>query len=113
MDIYDIATRVKRGVKLLDKKVPNWRLILRKNREQFNFADGSCCVLGTLEHFSGRMRVLKAKRDVPSYEPPFSRAIQALGIVSSKDYGFDWSRMNDGEEGKEALTALWRAEFEK
>lgn len=116
MELIDIAKAVKRGVRLLDKKIPNWRTILRKHEDQFDFADGTHCVLGTLEHYSGRMRVLKAKRNVPLYEGAFKRAYLALGIESgqTKDFGFDWSANSSTspDQQKAFFSALWRAEFQ-
>lgn len=120
IDIAAIARRVKRGVRLLDKKIPDWRQILRKHRTEFDFRDGDHCVLGTLEHYSGRMRVLKARvRTQTDY--PFGRALDALKLRGDNrdvDFGFDgeihsdYDRDDDRDDEMTTLDALWRAEFE-
>lgn len=120
MDLLPLAKAVKRGVKLLDRKVPNWRQVLRKHRYQFDFSDGAHCVLGTLEHHSGRLAVLKKRQKVSplgwSSSGSFSRARQALSLTSADAYlhGFDYSnRELNKTDAMVALDALWRAEFEK
>lgn len=110
-DVFEIAKRVKKGAKLLDKKVPKWRSILRKHKDQFDFADGDCCVLGTLEHYNG----LKALGRTPDpFDDRFNRAAHRLNLHGKTfDYGFDF--MEDGFRNSEeisTLNALWRAEFE-
>lgn len=118
MDLLETAKRVKRGVKPLDKKVPNWRQVLRKHQDQFDFADGDHCVLGTLEHYSGRMRVLRAKNRAATKEVfTFTRAALALGITDEDTdlYGFDWDSqdLENRYDVRIALGVLWRAEFEQ
>lgn len=117
MELIEIVRRVKRGVRLLDRKIPNWRQVLRKHQDQYDFRDGDHCVLGTLEHFSGRMRVLKAKNKADEKEDyTFGKAYVALGLKSgeSEQLGFDWTSQYNNEELEiVALDALWRAEFEK
>ncbi len=128
MNVTNIVARVKRGVRVLDRKVPNWRTVLRKHQKQYDFRSGEHCVLGTLEHHAGRMRVLKKRLDadtLPGYT--FGDAEATLG-VSSTDCGFDavefkaLPRLTDAEiavhkaaeqQEYDILDALWRAEFTK
>lgn len=124
MELLEIAKRVKRGVRLLDKKVPNWRRTLREHEDQYDFANGDCCVLGTLEHYNGRLRVLSAKR-AKNGDYPFGRAVRAVGLKVNDDddscadeatqHGFDAIDGGGGsyEDEIATLDALWRAEFEK
>ena len=124
MELFDTARRVKRGARFLDKKIPNWRSVLRKHSDEFDFADGEFCVLGTLEHYSGRMRELAKKRNADDLNGRFIRAIHILGLEDKDEaLGFDVP-LNTYEEydedgTNEAVTAfaqfseLWRAEFEK
>jgi hypothetical protein len=115
--IYELAQRVKKGVKLLDKHIPNWRRTIKAHKDQFDFMDGDCCVLGTLEHYNGRMRVLKARKGVRDHYR-FTAALKALGVDRSSDYGFDIDRrLSDptleGQQSRQydILTALWKAEI--
>lgn len=116
--IYELAQRVKKGVKLLDKRIPNWRRTIKKHKDQFDFTNGECCVLGTLEHYNGRMRVLKARKQINDAHP-FLAATKALGGIEPREYGFDVdSRLTDptladNQHAKqyEILTALWKAEI--
>lgn len=102
--------RVKRGIKLLEKKVPNWRQVLRKHEDQFEFANGSHCVLGTLEHYSKRMKQLPLT-EREQFRDTFDRAYTRLGISDPAAYGFDTSEIEG--VSAELLDTLWRAEFEK
>ncbi len=120
LDFKAIAKRMKRGVRLLDRKIPNWRLVLRKHEYQFDFTDGECCVLGTLEHYSGRMRVLRERqKSDPGYR--YGRAIEALHLDKAGQdtlHGFEAAASsmytpNDFDQERDVLDALWRAEFEK
>ena len=123
MELFDIARCVKAGARFLDKKIPNWRSVLRKHSDEFDFADGEHCVLGTLEHYSGRMRELAKKRTVPTKDDRFTRAIDILDIAGKDEaLGFDVPREAyeyDEYGTNKAVTAcaqfneLWRAEFEK
>lgn len=118
--ITDCVRRVQRGAMLLDRKVPNWRTVMKKNKQQFNFKDGECCVLGTLEHFAGRMRVLRKKHaEREQHRGRFMVAAARLGLETSlirfnsvKDYGFCWST-SGGQDSPESrlLDLLWREEF--
>ena len=118
MELFDIARCVKAGARFLDKKIPNWRSVLRKHSDEFDFADGEHCVLGTLEHYSGRMRVLKA-RGLKNSNYAFTRAYTKLGIEDRvAGLGFDYNDTEDGWSDEHAnntkiFNALWRAEFEK
>jgi hypothetical protein len=119
MNLTDIALRIKRGVKLLDRKVPRWRTVLRVHEDQFDFRDGDHCVLGTLEHFSGQMRVL-GKKAASQEDHTFDRALARLGVANDSDYyGFDgavgdWNAGDDDYHNElDTLDALWRAEFVK
>lgn len=99
--------KFKRGVKLLDKKVPKWRTILRKHKDQFVFKDGDHCVLGTLEHHVGKLRVAAAKYG-NSYGSGYNRLVAMWNLGWGNSYGFD-----SPSAYYPLLTALWRAEFEK
>jgi hypothetical protein len=113
MELIELAKRVRRGVALLNRHIPNWRTILRKHIDDYDFSDGDHCVLGTLEHYSGRMRVLKRKKkdQLPNYA--FGNAEVALGI-EGLTYGFDATTFDNDYDGDiDQLDALWRAEFEK
>lgn len=117
MNLYEMARRVKRGVRLLDRKIPDWRRVLRRHREEFEFRDGDCCVLGTLEHYTGRMRELLKKADADE-DSRYMRALSALRLEGDADieHGFDGIDKGGGETDNiemDALSDLWRAEFEK
>lgn len=115
-DLKVLAMRVRAGVKLLDKKIPNWRKIIKRHEAQFDFESGDHCVLGTLKHFSGRMRVLrqKAAEKNTSHIMCFVRASERLlpgakhDETLAKNYGFNW--FNKDTEA-DVLDALWRAEI--
>ena len=62
MKLLELATRVKAGATFLDNAIPKWRVILRRHAKDFNMADGDQCVLGTLEHYAGRLHVLRRQR---------------------------------------------------
>jgi hypothetical protein len=119
MSLLNIAKRVKRGVRLLDKKIPNWRAVLRKHKDQFNFGNSAHCVLGTLEHFSGQMQTLKARIGLTQHDDAeyasYTNARKALKLrmYEDEDYGFDACHQ-DERRGAEinTLSDLWRAEFE-
>ena len=114
MIFLETARRVRAGVRLLDKKIPGWRHVLRRHVEQFDFADGDHCVLGTLEHYSGRMKVLARKHREHDDYSRFDSALKALGIKDEVGFGFDCANRFQGwEEEGALLDALWRAEFEK
>ena len=124
--VHGLAAKMRRGVALLDKKIPNWRAIVRRHRHQFDFSKGDCCVLGTLEHYSGRMRVLEKKHGVKRREgrmafETFTAAARALGLNGGRTidaHGFDADDYKDDfSDGKlkrqrdlDILSALWRAE---
>ena len=121
--LRELALAVKRGVKLLDKKIPNWRTVIKRHEDEFDFADGDYCVLGTLEHYAGRMRVLKEKKrignDYNSEHGRYSRACKALGIskgVLHRQHGFDGCIDDNNDESvrdteMEFLSDLWKAEI--
>jgi hypothetical protein len=117
MDLLNLAHRVKKGVKLLDRKVPNWRSILKNHESQFDFADGECCVLGTLEHYSGRMRVLKKRVHITDSENAFGKAAETLRISGdTADYGFDGQPAHGDfdlsyQTQVKMLSDLWKAEI--
>lgn len=118
MTLFDLAQRVRNGVRLLDKKIPNWRTILRKHEGSFDFSNGDCCILGTLEHHSGRMRVLRKRRRVTD-RLAFTRGYQCLGLESAdvEAHGFDADATDCysyvDQKDLEVLSDLWRAEFSK
>jgi hypothetical protein len=112
-------------VALLDKKVPNWRQTMRKHVDQYNFSDGACCVLGTLEHYNGRMRTLRAKgvsaadiKQTLADEGRFETAKLRLGQIEGAEYGFDTcfgdhDRADTDDDPMVTLHELWKTEFEK
>jgi hypothetical protein len=106
--------RVQRGIKLLDRKVPRWRQLLRRHEDEFDFTNGEFCVLGTLEHYSKRMKQLRTLSARRNFDGSFNRAYGRLGIKEpAADYGFDMGQSSSGEISYPVLDALWRAEFEK
>jgi hypothetical protein len=113
--LADLARRVKRGAKLLDRKVPNWRKTMREHEDQYEFENGDCCILGTLEHYNGRMKQLKmCKRDDRQDLDLFNRAAARLRIHEVDEYGFeapDDCEYYDYDEKRKVLEELWRAEF--
>lgn len=114
VSILELAKRVKKGVVFLNRRIPNWRTVLRRHEDQFDFQDGDHCVLGTLEHYSGRMKLIKAGRDLPGYI--FGNAITRLKIDGEEvEFGFDAQGKdeNDIDHQHRVLDALWRAEFER
>jgi len=110
--LADVYRRVRRGVALLDQKVPNWRRTMRKHQDQYNFADGDFCVLGTLEHFNGRLHTLRKRKaeSVWSTQDRMTRAQYRLGIDHSSHFGFCWRTGHQDIEGP-LLAELWRQEF--
>lgn len=124
MTLVEIAKRVRRGAALLDKRIPNWRTIMRKHVAQYDFADGDCCVLGTLEHHSGILRTIKSNKARQLAEDGVSRhtvAAAKLGI-NAREYGFDnvggvddlpRDPFNPKQHSSKVLHALWLAEFQQ
>ncbi len=122
VELVELVKRVKRGVKVLDRKIPNWRTVLRRHQEEFRLSNLDYCILGTLEHHSGRMRQLNQKRvDGTISNDGYTRAIRRLNLATGTPYGFDLaSSDSDAPYGSEKrndlwkqLEALWRGEFEK
>ena len=64
LSLLELAKCVRRGVRRLDKKIPNWRTVMRQHIGEYDFKNGEHCVLGTLEHYSGRMQVLKRRAGI-------------------------------------------------
>jgi hypothetical protein len=112
-NLFDLATRVKRGALLLDKKFPGWRKVMRKHDADFDLTDGSHCVLGTLEHHMGRAKELVKKnlnKDNAFSDDGYNRLTAALRIPGS-EFGFNTGpRDSDGDEYSD-LSDLWRAEY--
>lgn len=106
-EIKDTTKAFRRGVKLLDKKVPNWRKVLDKHKDQFEFSMGDHCVLGTLEHHVGKLRVA-AKKHATMYDTGYNRLMDLWDLGLGNTFGFDGPRTH-----YPLLDALWRAEFEK
>lgn len=119
----ELAMRIKRGAALLDRKAPGWRRIMRKHEQEFHIQDGSCCILGTLEHYNG-LRHLKLRAVDKEDNYRFTRALNRLKLHDHNDelHGFDavpYHRRNgalaDLEDGNsemyDAMQALWKAEF--
>lgn len=115
MDLFDLAQRVKRGVKLLDKKVPGWRRVMRTHADQFKLSDPECCVLGTLEHYSARLRALNKKYVVDYDCPDYHRAVRRLNLEFGSSYGFDnpcsSADQSENDRNWTTLQDLWKAEF--
>lgn len=115
MTLLELAKRVRRGVKLLDRLIPNWRRTMRNHQDQYDFQDGDHCILGTLEHYNGRMSVLKKRRAVDT-DYSYGRGAKALGLKEGITYehGFDGQISGGSYDADMAqLDQLWRAEFEK
>ncbi len=119
MELVELAKRVRAGVKFLDKKFPQWRNTLRQHSDEFDLTSGAHCVLGTLEHHNGRLRILTKKlraEDDGYSEDAYSRALTALKIEGEK-FGFDadWAGVDTYDNYRNDMTTLndlWRAEFE-
>ena len=113
MDLFDLAKRVKAGVKLLDRVLPSWRLTLRKHDDEFDLADPDCCILGTLEHHSKQMRLLHKKRVKGLLdEDGYNRAVERLNIsCNGAKFGFDIESPTTANYDYDTLQALWRAEY--
>lgn len=121
--LIETAKRVKRGARLLDKKVPNWRTTMRRYAKTFDINDTNCCILGTLEHHNGRMRVLKARKSlqakVARMKADYYRGVKRLDLDGKEqDYGFNFSchyepGSFDSSTDEDTVNTLWRAEFEK
>jgi hypothetical protein len=117
MDLLTLAKNVKRGAKLLDRRFPHWRQVMRKHATTFRLSDGDHCILGTLEHRVGRLKVLAARTAKP-YDSGFNRASKALGLAGdgkTAQHGFDITPelSTEGVNNQYSqLEALWRAEFE-
>lgn len=123
--LFELAKRVRKGVALLDKKVPNWRKVMRKNDETFNIRNGECCILGTLEHKRALRKLGKPMSSRFYRDNGYERAERILHIEGS-DYGFNtideedlidledpeqsYDEINDDAQF-EVLQELWRAEF--
>lgn len=119
IDLLTTAKAVKRGARLLDKKVSGWRKTLKKHASTFNISNADCCILGTLEHYNGRMRVLNARRVRTNNEGGYFRGLVRLRISTedeAKNFGFLSDRVALPEGGSASnttdLQTLWRAEFE-
>jgi hypothetical protein len=98
----EMRAAVRRGIKLLDEKLPRWRRLFRI--KEFDFSDPCRCVIGTIGSF-------QLCDDGNNWD----RGKRALGISNpaSRDqhpphhYGLDWSSF-DGPEARAYLTALWK-----
>ena len=92
----ELRAAVRRGIILLDKKLPTWRRLFRI--KEFNFCDPCRCILGTI----GSVQLLDTSDNL------FKKGKAALGLVLDKDVsirlGFDWQEYD--EHG--VLTALWQ-----
>lgn len=107
-NIIKLVKRVKRGVRLLDKKVPGWRKTLKTHTRTFDIGRANYCVLGTLEHYNARMKALNKKRVVGQSFPDYYRATVRLNFATgAASYGF-----NGDESSRGVLQQLWRAEFD-
>lgn len=117
MALFDLAQRVKRGVRLLDKKVPGWRKVLYRHRDSFDLSDGACCVLGTLEHHSARMKALHRSRVKGMDGADYAWAVRRLNLEFGRIYGFDvegpFTFESERKQQYADLNDLWRAEFEE
>jgi len=121
MDLLVLAKRVKRGAQLLDRKFPQWRRVMRKHEHDFDIEDGECCILGTLEHKLGKLRVL-AEKNATSSNNAYERALKVLKLNrgnADAEHGFDvsterdlWGNVNSNNDQYAQLSDLWRAEFE-
>lgn len=116
-----LGRRVARGAKLLDKKLgPTWRRTMRAHRELFDLRNSDCCILGTLEHYNGRMKALntqagKCIHNFSAYDSAASR----LSLEDSESrvaYGFTQPRNPDfatSMHGWAILQALWQVELDR
>jgi hypothetical protein len=84
---------VARGAKLLDDRLPGWRKVMKEHSD-FRISDLECCVLGTLEHYHGRLKVMRSK-DPKNDDCAYSRAISKLDI-SGPENGFDIDYITTG-----------------
>jgi hypothetical protein len=122
MDVnIELVKAVRRGVKLLDKKVPHWRKVMAKYREQFNFHDSDHCIVGTLSHHTAALR-LKANeeafsagvRKLTEGEPLVGSTLFARAGHYAGHYGFNIGAARDVDSATQmsALQALWEAELD-
>lgn len=105
--LRNAAAAVKRGARLLDKKLPQWRKAMRRHADEFNLGHPEYCVLGTLEHYSGLRRLNTRAVQKGNLENAFGRALRRLGCRDAEGHGFDKASHANYPE----LAALWRAEF--
>lgn len=108
--LRDLAKRVKRGVKLLDKKTPTWRRTLRKNRGTFNFASPDMCVIGTLIHHDAKFKKLRKQATREAFSSAVSMLTRKLSSEAAPAYGFDSAEDEINTVVYPALSALWEAE---
>lgn len=124
MNVYEGATRVKRGAAYLDRRVPRWRYILRRAVKdgEFQIASGQHCVLGTLEH----RNALKALGKDPDDDRGYGGALNRLKLKSevAKTMGFEEEKArpqfdtqgvqlhNENDIPYSLLQDLWLAEIE-
>jgi len=101
--IIESVKRHKRGVRLLDRKVPRWRQIMREHQGQYQFSHPDRCVIGTLARHAPALR-----RKLTTI--CFWNAVRVLvGSTDASAYGFN----GEYDDEMTLLHDLWRMEFEQ
>ena len=91
MTIDEMKAAIKRGIKFLDEKVPNWRRAITPDELDL----GSCelCILGQIygDFDNGRLGL-------------------SLGLSKAEEYGLYYESLNPGEIDRyySHLTKLWK-----
>lgn len=111
-----LKARVKKGVALLDAKIPNWRHILRRNKEQYKFSEYDHCIVGTIFNMSEEhKKVVKGAAFTDGLKWLLGTRGDPMDMYheAGVPYGLDVSVKNpmDMDTECEALARLWEAEI--
>ena len=119
-----INARVRRGVRLLDAKVPQWRnAFWAVPKEAFNINDIEFCVLGHLSKaVVDRTLRVRIPSDISSYAKKgedwrLGRELLGIGYCHAEEgeawqYGFDFEPGDDDtKQVKPLLQSLWEKEI--
>src|ERR1700752_4529468 len=103
VDLADCYRRMRKGGKVLDKKLQRWRQPMRKHMAEFEFASGEYCVLGTLGKYSPALKAAEGEA--------FGAALDYLvGYRRDRNHasrlGFDAAVTEEGDYQKQEFPAL-------